>query len=404
MKERRIKTLSYYLEYEGTVPEQRESLRRFDAERAAGGRGSNISTRINYAKTMGKLGAAYPKPYKDITKDEVVDFIGGLVTKEGKPMADTTKKLYQICLKRFYRWLYGLPKGQYPDQVSWIEMSRSKATITQSDLVTAEELKKMINGADNSRNRAIVANLWESAFRAAEFLSLKMGSVTEQPYGFDLTAEVSKTEMRTVPITMTAKYLAAWLNDHPARGDPEAPLWCSFGLNTYGKPLTGNKQLNSILKSAARRGGVTRNVHAHLMRHTRLTDMVRHGVRDSYLKGIAGWAKDSQMPSVYTHLSGTEIKEAVLRANGIDIEPPKPTLRAMICERCEYENEPTAIYCSKCGTGLRETPDEVKVTVSEGTLDAIANRIVEQKLGALMAELQAKQAEILELTKKLTGA
>jgi len=60
----------------------------------------------------------------------------------------------------------------------------------------------------------------------------------------------------------------------------------------------------------------------------------------------------------------------------------------MTCSRCGFVNEPTAIYCSKCGTGLREKPDETKVMVTEGTLDTIVDRLVEKALGDKLNEFE----------------
>ena len=112
------------------------------------------------------------------------------------------------------------------------------------------------------------------------------------------------------------------------------------------------------------------------------------GVRESHLKGVGGWTSDSRMPGVYIHLSGIDVEETVLRANGVEMEPPKPTLRPMTCSRCGFVNEPTAIYCSKCGTGLREKPDETKVMLTESNLDAIVDRLVEKALGDKLNEFE----------------
>ena len=81
-----------------------------------------------------------------------------------------------------------------------------------------------------------------------------------------------------------------------------------------------------------------------------------------------GWAGSSNMVARYTHLSGRDIDDAVLKANGMPTNHRKGSeVQVKTCIKCHERNEITAKYCVKCGTPLNitqitqiENVDEVK--------------------------------------------
>lgn len=339
----KLEQISNILTDERLSEEQRETLRRFDEEKRAG-KGNRPTTRLSYLYVLRELALKFPKPYKEITKNDIIVFINDL------KVSDSTVELYKICLKRFFRWLYDLPKHQYPKQVDWIEIKARKTKVTKDKLLTEEELKKLIHAGQSARDKAFVATLWESAFRLGEHLSLKVGSVEPKEYGFDISIQKGKTGTRTIPITITARYLADWLNAHPFRKDRDAPLWVH--IRSPFEPLDKFGAWN-LVKGCAKRAGIKKRVYPHLLRHTRLTNLVESDVREAQLRNVAGWQPGSPMVGVYVHLSGLDTKKAILKANGVlKEEKPEPFLQPMFCQRCGLENEPTAIYCSRCGTPL----------------------------------------------------
>ena len=59
------------------------------------------------------------------------------------------------------------------------------------------------------------------------------------------------------------------------------------------------------------------------------------------MKELFGWAKGSDMPSVYVHLSGRDVDKALLKAYGIEEgEESKPILTPKECPRCKRKATP----------------------------------------------------------------
>ena len=63
------------------------------------------------------------------------------------------------------------------------------------------------------------------------------------------------------------------------------------------------------------------------------------------------------MAATYVHLSGRDIDNAVLQANGakIDNSVIEPKLKVKVCSRCQFSNPIESKYCNRCGAPLDAT-------------------------------------------------
>jgi len=66
-----------------------------------------------------------------------------------------------------------------------------------------------------------------------------------------------------------------------------------------------------------------------------------------------GWTQDSKMPSVYYHISGKNVDDALLKAHGLKPteEEAKP-ISSRICPNCGEVNSILSHFCKKCNTFL----------------------------------------------------
>lgn len=66
-----------------------------------------------------------------------------------------------------------------------------------------------------------------------------------------------------------------------------------------------------------------------------------------------GWGMDSEMASVYVHLSGRDVDHALLELHGLSPQAKKEEkLKLKICPRCQEHNSPDATYCKRCAYPL----------------------------------------------------
>jgi len=267
----------------------------------------------------------------------------------------------------FYKWLLGAGE-EYPPCVRGLKKLMIKPPLEErsrirspDELLSDEELIALLRACEGGineltvkRNRAFIAVLYESGCRIGEILSLKNRDVVPTEYGFRLWVS-GKTGRRAVPIIDSARYLLEWANVHPYGDDPEAPLFIAIKRGVPERRALTRNGAYTLIQTLAKRAGIRKPVFCHLFRHSRASELVAY-TSESYLKKLMGWSMGSYMPSIYVHLSGSDIEREVLRIHGIIPERQlKPVLEKKVCQFCGFENDPHFTYCARCGRPLKSS-------------------------------------------------
>jgi rRNA maturation endonuclease Nob1 len=112
-----------------------------------------------------------------------------------------------------------------------------------------------------------------------------------------------------------------------------------------------------VLKRSALKAGIKKRVNPHAFRHARATHLANH-LTEAQMKQYFGWVQSSDMASVYVHLSGRDVDNALLKMNGIEVDEEEEkrngniVLKPIKCVRCENENPATNKFCQRCGMAL----------------------------------------------------
>lgn len=327
------------------------------------------------------------------------------------PYTEWTKKDYRVTLKKFYKWLRKIDeKGVYPEEVSWITTTAKKdKQDLPCDLLTEEDISKMIGAAEHPRDKALISMLYESGCRVGEISSLRIGDVKFDDYGIVIIVG-GKTGQRRLRLVASVPYLSGWLNIHPEKNNPQAPLWVVIGTSKNIHKSSKKYKLNwsynlkyravsNMIKNAAKKAGIKKNVYPHLFRHSRATYLADK-LTEAQLKVIFGWRQSSKMPGVYVHLSGRDVDDAVLNLYGkkkIEPKDQESKLKPIDCPRCKELNEPHNIYCKKCGWIL-DRKASIELERKRKECEEIAKELVEDPES--LREL-AKALGRLGLVKKL---
>ena len=323
-----------------TTPEiNRTEVKKFYRENKA--RGLTISTRLGYLRALSLLTSHVMKPFSEMERDDIVDCVSSL---ERGP---NTVNLYKACIKRFFQWFYDCEKREYPDVVKWITTRRTKKSTVE--VLTLDEVKRMAESTNNQRDRALIMALYESAARADELLKMKIRDIKMDRYGAVCMVN-GKTGGRRIRLIDAVPDIQLWMNMHPEKDNPDAPLWIAQRIGYDLKYA----QFHNIVVQLGKKAEIKKKVHPHLLRHSRLTELATK-LTDSELKVFAGWGADSRMPGVYIHLSGADIDKKILGIHGLVEEEEKVEDRPLTpkkCPRCEIDNPPTAKFCYKCSAVL----------------------------------------------------
>jgi len=314
------------------------------------------------------------KPFESLGRRDVERLVSWI---NASDYSENTKRDYKIVLKKFFQWLRGCSEEdyEYPEEVKWIKTRQPKRRLLPQALLTLEEIKKLVMAAENPRDKAFILTHYDSGCRIGETLSLRIVNVNFDEYGAVLIVD-GKTGPRRVRVIAAAPALASWLSIHPLRDNPNAPLWVGIGTAGRYKPLDYNGA-RAMLKRLTKKAGVNKRVYTHLLRHTRATELASI-LTEAQMKEMLGWVQSSDMPSVYVHLSGRDVDNALLKAHGImpdQEEKTKITLTTIVCPRCKRRVSAEDKFCSACGMVL-DSKTAVKLEQERMKADQIMDMLL----------------------------
>ncbi|MDY0385639.1 MAG: tyrosine-type recombinase/integrase [Methanolobus sp.] len=300
---------------------------------------------LKYLSQLNILSKNFDKDFDQITMSDMYRFLAELERSDKKPW---TKQGYKVTIKRFFRWLNG---GKEPEMTEWI-----KTPIKQSDqmlpeeLLTEEECMSMIDCANHPRDKAIAASWYDAGARVGEIGEAKIKHVVFDEVGAFVMVK-GKTGMRRVRLVFSAPYIAKWLDIHPLRDDPDAPLWVNIGHRNFGKEMKYGA-IRMVIKRTAKKAGIKKRVYNHLFRHSRATDYAGF-MSQAQLEMHMGWKHGTRMSGTYLHLQGAQVDNTILEHYGLKEKQDKVSeLTPRKCSRCKTTNGPTADFCSSCGMAL----------------------------------------------------
>jgi len=310
--------------------------------------GLSIARQAGYVQRLTTIAIILGKDFEAATKQDIEKLAEAINAKE---WAEWTKDNYRVTVKRFWRWLNGLEKGRDPPETEWIRIGKAESrTILPDDLLSKDEIQKLIKAAEHPRNKAYVAVADESGARPGEVLTMKVGSVTFDQYGAVIVVRGKKGERR-IRLVASAPYLAAWLDVHPARSSRDAPLWVNIGTTNHGEAF-GYNAARKLLRELAERAGVKKRVNPYSFRHSQATYMANF-LTEAQMSEYFGWKQGSKMPSVYVRLSGRDIDNRLLELHGLKAktnERLEQTVKS--CPRCQTSNPSASKFCNRCGSAL----------------------------------------------------
>jgi len=339
------------LEYEkqrlkkAKIPEKnKELILKFERYLLAQGVGK--ARILRYMISLRKVSEIHPKQFDEWTPEDMVDVVAKL---EEIYSSAETKNEYRKGLRKFFKWL----KGENWEGLAYVRGERKDNRLPQ--VLTEEEIMKMVEVAKHPRDKALIAVGYEGGFRIGELANIRIKDVEFRVVNGHLKAKVrvyGKTGERKIPLVMSAPLLKAWIEAHPLSSDPEAFVFCSISNRKLGEPLE-YKALSKIIKSLAKKAGIKKRVHPHILRHSRATVLAKY-LPEAVLCEYFGWVQGSDVPAVYVHLSGRDLDEAIDRLYEISEEEKPKLAKPKKCPRCGNVNDPVAVYCSKCGLILDE--------------------------------------------------
>lgn len=181
------------------------------------------------------------------------------------------------------------------------------------EFLTPAEVDRLKDSIDLSkpeghRNRAIIEVLFSCGLRVSELVNLKMSNVYREEQFVRILGKGSKE--RLVPVSETAFHeidlYMPWRNSLKIKPGEEDYLF----LNRRGAHLTRTMIL-IMLKQQADEAGIQKTISPHTLRHSFATALLEGGADLRVIQALLGH-ESIGTTEIYTHLSDTTLREAVL--------------------------------------------------------------------------------------------
>jgi hypothetical protein len=162
---------------------------------------------------------------------------------------------------------------------------------------------------------------------------------------------------------MFTEYLATWRNNHPNPVLEELVF-----LDQTGKEMEYSA-IRKIIDRAKVHAGISKRVHPHLFRSSRITHMVVSGFNESVIKTSMWNNLGTSMFQTYVKLDKSNIDAEFLKQAGVEVpeEERQVPMKAVTCPVCHMICPPTSHFCSKCGNALdpteQKTIDETVIKI-----------------------------------------
>jgi len=337
------------------------------------------------------------KPYEQFTKTDLVYWMRSL---ENDSHAPRTIRDLRAGVKRFMAWIHR-NNGKKKDVLEVIKIPKMRRGLPK-DILTRPEIQELVKACDTQRDRTLVFVLYESGGRLGEILGMKICDISIDSFGAVIIVS-GKTGSRRIRLVESVPDLQLWLSMHPDKDNSEAPLWPNL---RYPDWRLGEDGAQYLLKRLAKRAGIKKRIHPHLLRHSRATHLA-NVLTEAQLREFFGWTKRSEMASIYVHLSGRDVDKAILEHYGRTPEEPKTAtsdLTPRTCPRCSFENSATARFCARCSCALDpKVATELLETAKRG--DELTARVIEEFIRKapelVMQILREHRDELKELEEKV---
>ncbi len=344
------------LEISSISERNRKLIRRFNDNSVR--EGLSKPRLIKLVETMVLITKILDKDLDQVKKKDVERFVTVIQEKNFSPH---TKHDYKVIIKKFYKWFKG-KNEEYPPEVKWIKATINRSELrlpAESELLTEDDIKKIIENCNNPRDRAFISVLYESGCRVSELLTLRIKNVTFDEHGILLNVN-GKTGSRRVRIIASTSHVANWLNYHPLRNDLESPLWINHGSYNHHEAMQ-YKSIRQGFMKLFKKAGINKKHNPHFFRHSRATYLANH-LTEFQMNSYLGWVQGSGIPATYIHMSGKETDAALLALNGVKVakEEKESSLKPVKCHRCANINNYDAKFCSKCA-GILDIETAVKL-------------------------------------------
>lgn len=181
-----------------------------------------------------------------------------------------------------------------------VRIKRPKKERKIPAVLTKEEVKKLIESTETKKSRLMLSLMYACGFRVSELTGLKANDLNfDEKIGYVKQAKGRKDRVFNIPF-----FLFQELKEQAEKQENQKYVY----LFTGPKGKLSCRNLQKIVRIAARKAGINKQVHCHTLRHSFATHLLENRVDIRKIQELLGHA-DLSTTQIYTHVSTEELKK-----------------------------------------------------------------------------------------------
>ncbi len=167
-------------------------------------------------------------------------------------------------------------------------------------VLSKEEIKKIIEFIKNKKSKLIVSLIYACGFRVSELINLKIQDLDfNNKIGYIKQAKGKKDRIFNLP-----SFLSEELKEQAENQKQNSQEY----LFTGKKGKLTDRNIQKIVRIAAKRAGIEKSVHTHTLRHSFATHLLENNVDIRKIQELLGH-ENLSTTQIYTHISTEELKK-----------------------------------------------------------------------------------------------
>ena len=241
----------------------------------------------------------YKKPI-EITEKEIIAYIRYLVVE--RQVSRSTQNQAINAIKYYYEKVLGEARKFY-----FVERPKKEKVLPT--VLNKKEIEKMIGVTTNTKHKCLIMLTYSSGLRLSEVQNLKLEDIDYERNIVNVKGGKGKKDRITLLSKKTKLYLHKYLLEYKPR------VWVFEGIKG-GKYATTS--MEKVVKHAARKAGIMKNVTMHTLRHSFATHLIEKGTDIRYIQALLGH-ESIKTTEIYTHVTNKGLDQITNPLDDLDI-------------------------------------------------------------------------------------
>jgi len=225
-----------------------------------------------------------------ISVDQINKYIFNLIKLKNISISQQNQRINAI--KFYYEKVLGRSKQYY-------ELHRPNKEHKLPKVLSKNEVKKILNSCNNIKHHCILMLIYSAGLRRSELIDLKVSDINSERMIININGAKGKKDR----ISLLSENILRILRKYYKEYKPKEYLFEGAKGGKYS-PTSVAK----VLKNAANKAGIKKNITPHMLRHSFATHLLEQGTDLRYIQELLGHSS-SKTTEIYTHVSKKAINK-----------------------------------------------------------------------------------------------